>query len=100
MERVQKSALSIILGRNYKSYNKALTSLKLDTLFNRREKLSKKFALKSNKNTKFSKWFKRNIKTVTTREIPKKFREFDPYARTMRFRKSPINYLTKLLNKN
>ena len=100
MERVQKSALSIILGRNYKSYNRALTSLKLETLFTRRGKLSKTFARKSQKNTKFSKWFEPNIKKVSTREAPKKIYEFDACARTMRFKKSPINYLTKLLNNN
>ena len=33
IERVQKSALSIILGRNYKSYNRALKYLKLESLF-------------------------------------------------------------------
>ena len=55
IERVQKSALGIILGRKYKSYNRALTYLKLDSLFNRREKLCRKFALKCEKNTKFKK---------------------------------------------
>ena len=55
IERVQKSALSIILGRTYKSYNKALKSLQLDSLFNRREKLCKKFSMKCIKNPKFTK---------------------------------------------
>ena len=97
IERVQKSALSIILGRTYKSYNKALKSLQLDSLFNRREKLCKKFSMKCIKNPKFTKWFKPNIKSAPTRGIPSKFCEVN--ARLERFEKSPINYLTKLLNK-
>ena len=99
IERVQKSALSIIQGRNYKSYNRALKYFQLESLFSRREKLCKKFALKSKKNPKFSTWFKPKVKVVPTRGIPTKFCEVDEYARTMRFKKSPISFLTKLPNK-
>ena len=96
IERVQKCALSIILGKEYKSYRSALKHLKLDTLFSRRQKLCKKFAKKSLKHVKFSKWFKPNRKTTTTRQKPTKFCEL--IARTERFKKSPIGFLTRLLN--
>ena len=39
IERVQKSALCIILGQNYKSYRAALKTLAIETLFQRRQKL-------------------------------------------------------------
>ena len=98
IERVQKSALSIILGQNYKSYNRALKTLKLESLFVRREKLCKTFAKKCEVSPKFSKWFKRKVKNVTTRGKVNKYCEID--ARTARFEKSPINFLIKLLNNN
>ena len=99
IERVQKSALSIILGQNYKSYNRALKTLKLlESLFVRREKLCKTFAKKCEVSPKFSKWFKRKVKNATTRGKVSKYCEID--SRTARFEKSPINFLIKLLNNN
>ena len=80
-----------------KSYGRALKSLQLETLFSRREKLCKKFAKKCKMNSKFSKWFKPKTRKFPTRGIPpKKICEVD--ARLDRFKKSPINFLTKLLN--
>ena len=95
VERVQKSALCIILGRNFKSYNRALKSLRTDSLFTRREKLCRKFALKSQKHPRFTKWFKPQTKKTTRRKLPK-FMEV--YSRTKRFQKSSINFLTNILN--
>ena len=44
LERVQKSALKIILKNKYKSYQNALNFLELENLENRREFLCLKFA--------------------------------------------------------
>ena len=96
IERVQKSACCIILGQEYKSYRKALKQLQLETLYVRRNKLCKKFAIKSQKHPKFTKWFKPNTKKTNTREIPTKYCEV--YYRTDRFKQSPISYLTNILN--
>ena len=96
IERVQKSALSIIRERSYKSYNRGLKLLKLDTLFNRREKLCKKLAKKSVKSDKFSKWFKPKIRRFPTRGKSLKFCEVE--GRLGRYKRSPISYLTNLLN--
>ena len=96
IERVQKSALSIILGQKYKSYKSALRELNLDTLYTRRIKLCINFAKKAQKHTKFSRWFKQNEKVSVTRNKPTKFCEV--YCRTERFKKSPISYLTTILN--
>ena len=46
LERIQKSALRIILGNKYQSYKEALGSLGLETLTNRKEILFRKFAEK------------------------------------------------------
>ena len=96
IERVQKSALCIILGEKYKSYRSALKQLNMETLFSRRNKLCKKFAKKSQKHSKFTKWFKPNPRSTVTREKPTKFSEV--YSRTDRFKNSPISFLTDILN--
>ena len=96
IERVQKSALSIILGLKYRSYESALNKLNLETLSARRIRLCEKFAIKAQKHPKFTKWFKPNNKKSITRSKEPKFCEV--YYRTERFRKSPISYLTRILN--
>ena len=96
IERVQKSALSIIMGQEYKSYRSALKKFNLESLFSRRNKLCKKFARKSQRHTKFSKWFKPSTRRTLTRNIPKKCCEV--YSRTERYKRSPISYLTNILN--
>ena len=96
LERVQKSALSIILGRSYKSYNRALKTLQLESLFMRRERLCKKLAKKCELSPKFSKWFKRKVKNIPTREKITKYCEVE--SQTARFKKSPISFLVNLLN--
>ena len=61
IDRIQKTALAIILGGSYTTYKEALTLLKIDTLETRRSQLCLKFALKPVKNPKFSSWFAPNI---------------------------------------
>ena len=97
IERVQKSALSIILGQNYKSYRAALKTLNIETLFQRRQKLCGKFAKKTLKHPKFSKWFKPKSSRKFTRQKPSQY--YEVFARTCRFKQSPISYLTDILNK-
>ena len=88
-------ALAIILGGSY-SYTEALAILKIDTLESRRTTLCLKFALKAVKKTKFSGWFAPNDSLVNTRSVKLPFKKIN--CRTRRFRKSPIPYLTDLLN--
>ena len=95
IERIQKTALAIILGGSY-SYTEALAILKIDTLESRRTTLCLKFALKAVKNPKFSGWFALNDSEVNTRSVKLPFKKIN--CRTRRFRKSPIPYLTDLLN--
>ena len=97
LERVQKSAMHIILSDDYKSSSSARKLLGLRTLHDRRQLLCKKFAKKSFKHQKFSKWFKLNEKVTKTRCKQPKL--CNVVSRTSRFEKSPISFLTSLLNK-
>ena len=59
IERIQKTALRIILGTQYVSYENALKITKLTKLDMRREKVCLKFARRMEKSGKFSKWLQR-----------------------------------------
>ena len=97
LERIQKTALHIILGDAYKSYNSGLKNTGLEKLSDRRKKICLKFAKRALKHSKFSRWFKLNTKTDSRLKQPK---FCPPVYRTERFKKSPISYLTSLLNSN
>lgn len=96
--RVQKTSAKIILQENYSSYKQALTDLEIDTLEDRRLKLCTKFALKAEESVKFSTWFQPNSKTSVTRQKPEKY--CPVLTRTVKLEKSPISYLTDLLNQH
>ena len=97
LERVQKSALGIILGSEYRSYEEACQTLKLKTLSDRREELSLKFAKKASEHPVHKSWFIKNpTENMTRTEKP----VYKPVCtRTERFQRSAIPYLTSLLNK-
>ena len=99
LERVQRSALKIILGPKYESYRKALFMLNLETLEERREYLCLKFAQKCTKNEKTQQMFPLNEKMhhMKTRNKEKYLVQF---ANTERLKKSSIIYMQKLLNQN
>ena len=96
LERIQKTACHIILGQQYQSYNNALQLLQLETLEHRRNSLSLKFALKAEKHDKFKFWFKPNEKKLNTRQPITKY--CGVKANHARFERSPLSFLTKLLN--
>ena len=58
IERIQKSAAHIILGRSYLSYKDALKTLILESLMTRRDNICLKFAKNAEKDKKFKHWFK------------------------------------------
>ena len=62
LERVQKTALKVILKENYKDYKSALSLLNLETLSERREILCLRFAKKCLKLQKFKNLFPLNKK--------------------------------------
>ena len=96
LERVQKSAFSIILGDEYESYEHALEELNLEKLSVRRSQICLKFAKKALKHPKYQSWFKENTATSCTRARKNKLVPVN--ARTKRYERSPLPYLTHLLN--
>jgi hypothetical protein len=96
IERVQKAAFYILIGNDYTTYQDALTELNLLSLEDRRVKLCSKFAKKAVKNSKFKNWFKLNDRYKRTRQNQPKYCQV--WARTVRYQKSPLNYLTSILN--
>ena len=97
IERVQKCALAVILDKEYNHYNRALQIVGLKTLCERRKELCSKFATKALKNDKFTNWFCPNQQHgMDTRSIKPPLKAVS--ARTCRFEKSPLAYLTRLLN--
>ena len=95
IERIQKSALHIILDEDYNSYNSALKTVGLTKLSQRRRKICLNFAKKCQKNPKFTNWFRPNPKVGGRTQQPK----FCPaVSKTSRFEKSPISDLINLLN--
>ena len=99
LERVQKVAVKIILGKSYDNYSDGLKSLKLDSLKKRREKICLKFAKNCIQNDKVRNMFPRNKKKhgMKTRS-PNVFQI--QKTKTKRYKKSAIPYMVSLLNKD
>ena len=97
LERVQKSALKIILKNRYQDYGKSLTILDLQTLKQRRDKLSLEFAQKNTRNKTMNDMFKDNTKhhTMTTR----KYNKIEVlHCNTDRLMDSAIPQMQRMLN--
>ena len=99
IERVQKAAFAVILGDDYIDYRNALAMLGLQTLCERRKALCLKFGKKSVKSEKFKHWFvERHVPEEQTQTRSTKTSLLPVDTRTKRYSKSPIPYLTSLLN--
>ena len=99
IERVQRTALHIIIGSEYTSYKQALNTLNLKPLSVRREDVCLKFAKQALKSPKFSKWFSKNANHSPTMETRGSKPLLKPIqTRTARYENSTIPYLTELLN--
>ena len=96
LERVQKAACHIILQNDYISYQDALNTLTLETLFDRREALCLKFAEKCTKHSKAKQLFPLNP------EVKHHLRNREKYlvqpAKTDRLLHSSIPQLQRALN--
>ena len=97
LERVQKTAFSIILGINYRSYDEALVLLNMDSLSSRRKSICLKFAKKALKDPKYTNWFIPNVKNGPDTRSEKNVL-LPVSTRTKRFEHSPLPFLTNLLN--
>ena len=95
LDRVQKSACKIILDNKYESYDKALISLDLEKLSERRQKLCKDFAVKADRNTiiefpKNSKSHPMNTRILNRYEVS--------HCNTERLKHSAIPQMQRILN--
>ena len=99
LERVQKSAVKIIMGQEYQGYEKSLMKLDMTSLQDRRDILCLEFARKCSKNSKTKHMFPENkkIHDMETRN-PEKFKV--QHAHTERLKKSSIIYMQNLLNED
>ena len=102
IERVQRVALYIILsdvrtGKSPYDYDMSLVILDLEPLYFRREKLCKTFAKKT-VNSRHSDMFERGTYVYETRTHKPVYKEH--LSNTQRCFKSPLNYLTRILNED
>ena len=97
IERIQKSAVKLILKENYENYESALKLLNLDTLFKRREKLCLRFAKKCLKIENFKQLLPvRKSKHDMRKRKSEKF--LIKNIETERYKKSAIPAMQKMLN--
>ena len=96
IERVQKAVFAIILGEQYNSYQAACSMLQMKMLSERRVELARKFALKASQHHIHREWFVPNVRQTNTRQKQLKYKPAQ--ARTNRFLKSAIPFLTQCLN--
>ena len=95
LERTQKCFTKLLLRNKYKSYEDSLLQLNLQTLEQRTQELSLKFANDCLKNDKFKSLFPENQNQSITRQSEK----FEvPFCHTERMRKSAIVTMTNQLN--
>ena len=98
LERVQKTALKIILQGEYHSYSSALERTGLTTLFERRSKLCLSFAKKCLKHPEMKKMFPVNTHNERNTRFKEKFQVAQ--ASTERYKHSAIPYMQRLLNRD
>ena len=90
LERVQRVALKLIYGTKL-SYRKILDKSNVENLAERRERMCLKFASKALQHQKFRDWFRRKAG-------PGRAQYYEAITRKKLLGKTPIPYLTRLLN--
>jgi hypothetical protein len=99
LERVQKTAIKVILQEKYQGYLKGLAQLGLETLESRREELCINFALKCSKNAKMEHMFPLNLKSHQMNTRHEGMYKVQ-HANTGRLKDSAIIYMQNMLNEN
>ena len=99
LERLQKSFCKLVLNSKYESYETSLDKLNLQTLSERKQLLTRKFAKNAVKNKTMQDIFIENKKThnMETRKSEKWEQKF---ANTDRMKKCGISTMINLLNKD
>ena len=98
LERVQKSAVIVIMGEKFQNYKHGLKTLKLETLEKRRERLCLSFAKKCLNNEKVSNFFPKNVPKHKMRKRKQQKVYKTKRINTERYKKSSIPYMVNLLN--
>ena len=99
LERVQRSAIRLIMGRKNFNYKESLLKLNLTSLEERRTSLCLNFAKRATMNNRTKKMFPlRKEQRTNTRRFTEKF--IVNKARTKRYQQSTIPFLQNLLNEN
>ena len=97
LERVQKCSLKLVLKGKFQNYQNALNRLELLSLDERRQNLSRKFAIKNLNCDKMETYFQDNLKThIMKTRHPEQHNV--TFAHTQRLKDSPIIYMQGLLN--
>ena len=97
LEKIQRRALQIIRGREAKSYRLNRLHFDLSLLSERREELTKNFAIKTLRSHRHTFWYTRSDPAPChTRVVPPRFKIRD--TTTQRAEKSPITYMSHILN--
>ena len=99
LERVQKSAIKVILQDKFKGYKQGFAQLGLEDLSSRRKNLCLDFARKCVKNPKLTHMFPKNPKSHIMNTRKNEIFEVH-HANTGRFQDSAIIYMQKLLNED
>ena len=98
LERIQRCAVFLIMGKNYINYKEGLKSLNLETLDDRRKSLCLQFAKRCFKKEKVKNMFP--IKNNAHSMIKRKSEKFKvKRIKTERYKKSAIPYMGELLNR-
>ena len=100
LERVQKRCLRIILGRQYTDYRTALEALSMQSLHDRRERLTLRFARSLLKSPEHRHLLPRTLREVHGRATRHGNLLVPVRCRLERYRRSAIPYMVKLLNEH
>ena len=99
LERIQKAALKVILGKDYDGYEKSLEVLNMESLNQRRESMALKFVKNGLKNHNFSKLFPlRKLNHGMSKRRGERYHV--NISKTKRCKDSAVPYLQGLLNKD
>ena len=99
IDRVAKVGLRITFGELYCGFENALQAAKMLKPTEQLARMTDRFAAKSARNSKFSKWFQpAPKKTTNTRSSETSQTYLNVPARTARYGQSPIPYLTNIIN--
>ena len=98
LERIQKRACRIILGFNYTGYQDALITCAIPELRIRKDQICLHFAKSLLKSNEFRGWLPRSRSEQGHMTLRNAHKLSVPKTRTMRYARSSIPYMVKLLN--